>query len=245
MTPCPCLTVKYMRREVILYCMCKLQKTLFVVCLAVLATGLALGSVAAQDLSMTVDADDTVAAGEELTVEISAENVGSVTVDDVPSDWSVSSSQNDDAFINPESLGDEIENEGSVVWAWEGDRSNVGVSVTFAVPEDAQTAEQVLSIVSENSDGDSDEESVTVAVQGADADEDDDETGMEDDGNGDEAPTDEDDADDVTADDDGDMDGMTDEGDDDGDDEPEGMPGFTAFAALVALLGGYALRQRS
>ncbi len=107
---------------------------------------------------------DAVSPGGQATVNIVAENMGSVRLDGIPNDWSVSSSQNDGAFITPDALGDNIEEDGRVLWAWQEDRQSADVSVTLDVPEDAEETEYVLEAEVENNAGETATDTATVVV---------------------------------------------------------------------------------
>jgi len=257
-----------------------------------LAAGLGVAGVAAQEASISVsaEADDTVSAGGQVTLDVTAQDTGFITVSNVPSSWSVSSSQNQGAFVAPDGPGNEIQSSGTVLWAWADDRPSSEVSVTFAVPEDSQPGDVSLNIDVENGDGDTASDTVTVTVEGdgedvgggeggtedgaeeEGTDEGGSEEGTEDgtgggdtgegtdgsdgtgtDGGGEDNEGAGDDTEDTeggsdedageTANEDGNgegADGGTDAGDDDG----EGLPGFGALAALVALVCyAYAARR--
>jgi len=224
-----------------------------------LAACLVVTGVAAQEAEISVgaEADDSVSPGGQVTVDVTTQDTGSITVNNVPSTWSVSSSQNQGAFVSPDGPGDQIQDSGAVLWAWANDRQSSEVSVTFGVSEDTQPGDVTLGIEAENGDGDTASDTVTVTVEGdveeteggetegeegTDEDGTDDETETGDaDGEGDTNNTDAGGADDAAGDSEG---GNGEEEDRGADSESEGLPGFGALAAIAALVGGFTLLRR-
>jgi PGF-CTERM protein len=208
----------------------------FCLCLAAClgATG-----VAAQEAEISVgaEADDSVSPGGRVTVDVTAQDTGSITVSNVPSSWSVSSSQNQRAFVSPDGPGDQIQDSGTVLWAWADDRRSSDVSVTFGVSEDAQPGEVRLGIEVENGDGDTASDTVTVTVGG------DGETTRGGDGDGMDDDTGGIGTDNETETGDANGEGDTDDTDGAGGDS-EGLAGFGALVAIAALVGGFTLLRR-
>jgi len=115
----------------------------------------------------SVDASgDTATPGGQATVDVSAQNFGAVEVSNIPSSWSVASSQNDGAFIAPDGNGDDINSGGNVAWVWTADQSSANVSVTLNIPSDAQTRDFNLDVEEERGNtGETATDTATVTVQ--------------------------------------------------------------------------------
>ena len=104
--------------------------------------------------------------GGQATVSVTGSDLGSVTVSDVPSTWSVADSQNDGAFIAPDGQGDAVTSQGSVTWAWSTDQDSVDVSVSFDVPSTAQTgSSRTLTVEAEDGSGATDTTTTTIPIQ--------------------------------------------------------------------------------
>jgi len=103
--------------------------------------------------------------GGQVTVPVQANGVGGVTITNIPTSWSVDSSQNDGSFLGPDGQGDSVSSQGSVLWAWSSDRSSVDVSVTLNIPSTAQTGDYPLTVETEDSSGNTNTYTETVTVQ--------------------------------------------------------------------------------
>lgn len=133
---------------------------LAVVCIASAGTAIA----QEQGVSVDVEADEEVQPGDQVTISVNARQAGSISINNVPSDWSVSDSQDEGAFISPSGQGDSIDDTSSVVWAWGSDQTTANVNAVFSVPDDAEMSENTLDITVEDSDGNVAEDSVIVGV---------------------------------------------------------------------------------
>ena len=198
------------------------------------------GTVIAQSqgstISVEVNANDTVSAGGQVEVTVNSTDTGSVTVEGIPSDWTVSSSQNDDAFVAPTGSGNSIEKDGLVLWAWADDQFAVNVSVLLAVPDAVEPGEYEFTVVAESGDGNSTEGSTAVMVESTSTSEDSrrgENTSGKDDQNDAFGGSNED----VTNDTEG-SDGSTDENNDTDGSGSQALPGFTLIVALIAIVSG-------
>ncbi|AWB28227.1 PGF-CTERM sorting domain-containing protein [Halococcoides cellulosivorans] len=91
----------------------------------------------------TVDATDgTVRPGETVTVDITADNVDSLWLGDIPNNWTIESvdDQGTTPIIQTFDSGQEI------AWNWGGTVSDVSISVTFAIPENASIGDTTLTL---------------------------------------------------------------------------------------------------
>jgi major cell surface glycoprotein (TIGR04216 family) len=86
--------------------------------------------------------------GNTVTVSVSASDVGSIDIGNIPSSWSVASSTEStgNAFFGPSGQGDNINSNGNVAWAWGSDQSSVSASVTLNVPSGASTGTVTLDV---------------------------------------------------------------------------------------------------
>ena len=121
-------------------------------------------SVSSDEIFVTATGD-TASPGGQATVDVTAGLAGSVTVTDIPQDWEVAESEDDGAFITPGNLGDNVDDQGSVAWVWDEDRSLMDVSVTFDLPDDVEQTDHVLGVEAENADGETADDTAAVEVQ--------------------------------------------------------------------------------
>jgi len=128
---------------------------LVVVCLIV-STGVVAG------VTPTISASGgTVTPGETITVEITAEEVGMLSLSGIPMDWGIESIDSAGATA----LEGTENGSQKVGWAWTTNQNSVSVSVTLAVPSDASAGDQSLTVEAGNSDDEITTSSVTVTVE--------------------------------------------------------------------------------
>lgn len=120
-------------------------------------------SVGGGQLPITASAT-SVSPGGQATVDVTAENTGSITIQNIPTSWSVQGSQDDGAVVSPENNGDAISSQGTVTWAWPTDQSTVDVSVDLSVPSTASITDHTLSAEAENGAGEIGTDTTTVSV---------------------------------------------------------------------------------
>jgi len=103
---------------------------------------------------------DTASLGGQATVTVDSEDVGSISVSNIPNSWSVASSQDDGAqLIGSPSQG--------LIWSWaaSGVQSSVSVSVTFDIPSNAQTGTSTdLEVTASSPEGDA-MDTATVTIE--------------------------------------------------------------------------------
>lgn len=102
--------------------------------------------------------------GESTTVNIDAQDLSSVTLRNIPTSWSVASSQNDGASVVPDGGGDNIAADGNVTWEWSSEQDSVAVSVTLDVPSSAQIGDYTLEAEAVDDGGNSSADTAVVAV---------------------------------------------------------------------------------
>jgi len=102
--------------------------------------------------------------GESATVDIEAQDLSSLVLRNVPTSWSVASSTNDGASVAPDGSGDNVAAGGNVTWEWTSERTTVDVSVTFDVPDSAQTGDYSLEAEAVDDGGNSTTDTAVVAV---------------------------------------------------------------------------------
>jgi hypothetical protein len=122
---------------------------------ALLLLGASTAAAAPVTLSATANATDG-----QVTLDASAQHAGSITVEGVPTDWSVADVTESGAFVSPANQGDQVADQGKALWAWQSDRDEVTVSVTFDAPADAAATMTV--IAEAGSTGDKVSSAVTV-----------------------------------------------------------------------------------
>jgi len=117
--------------------------------------------------SLSVSASgDSASPGGQATVSVRANNVGSVRISNIPNNWTVDGSTDGGAFLGPDGPnGNQISDQGSVLWAWQDDQLGVDTDVTLGVPSGAEKRGYNLDVEAENAAGETGNDTATVTVQ--------------------------------------------------------------------------------
>jgi len=121
------------------------RSTLAVLLVAIVVSS-ALAMPAAAGTPTASASGGTAAPGETVTVTVDVENAQTAKLSSIPSGWTIQSIENDSAaatYVQDTYVG----------WAWGEDQAGQTVSVTLAVPADADSGEYTLDAVVEDSDG--------------------------------------------------------------------------------------------
>ena len=116
--------------------------------LAALALVFSFSGLAAPSIDVQKNSD-----GSELTLDIDAEDVGGVRINQIPSTWTVENKKEAGSIFTSDT------SEGYAAWAWASDKSAVDISITFAKEN---SGEESLKLTAENSDGEQTVEDVLI-----------------------------------------------------------------------------------
>ncbi|MFB6162255.1 MAG: hypothetical protein ABEJ86_02285, partial [Halococcoides sp.] len=102
----------------------------------------------------------TVAPGESVTVEVNADNVGTLSLAGIPTDWTIES--RDAAGGSP--VTQTVDGTQKIGWTWSTNQDSVSIAVTLGIPGDAAVGDTTLTAEAGNANNRIETDTATVAV---------------------------------------------------------------------------------